>query len=107
MYADSAYINRGGINTDNWWKDLSINNKYDGSCGTLKLQEHTGGTKGVVGFARSIGWWSNHNDKYRIIWRHKPNANWKELYHSNDLNETRKKYNEYEDTIEWKKKTFY
>ena len=79
--------------------------KYGVALTTIKLQEHRGGTKGVIGIARSKGWWSNHNHKYRVIWRHKQNSKWKELCHSDDLNVIKKKYEEYMDVIKWKERT--
>ena len=109
MHDNLQYINRGGINTDNWWKNLnSCSKSYDSydSCGTIKLQEHAGGTEGLIGFVRSVGWWSNHNHKYRIIWKHKENCKWKELYHSDDFSVTTKKYNEYVEILKWKENIF-
>ena len=102
---DSRDINRGGIKTDGWWKDVYVCNNY--SCASIKLQEHTGGTKGVIGFARSVGWWSNHNDKYRIIWKRKTYSKWKELYHCDNLNVMKRRYNDYVKVIQWRQETFY
>ena len=57
--------------TDSWWKDLKIYNTYDAKCGSIMLQEHTGGNTGIIGFARAVGPWSSRNHKYRVVFRPK------------------------------------
>ena len=87
--------------TDSWWKNIKTYATFDGEYCMIMLQEHTGGNTGVIGFVRSVQWLSNHNHKYRVVFRYKK-SNLKELYHSNDLNASNTKYFEYKQVIEWK-----
>ena len=84
-----------------FWDDLKMHTitKYKI---TVKLQMHKMSDDVVVGISRSIGFWSNHNHKFRVIYKAPINNNWKELDHSDDWDEICNKFDQYKQVLEWK-----
>ncbi len=83
---------------DIWWiqKNCHSNNKY-----ILKLQQHSKENE-MVRFGRKVGFWSNHTDKYRIIFGKKQANNkysWTEIHHSSKWDDIQGKYNHYKKVL--------